>query len=131
MSGRLNSALVVDDDEFAQSNLCGSLRALGFGTIYSANNGRSAVSTLDLMPHPPELIICDVFMPDMDGIEFVVELSRRRYLGGLILVTGVSKDMLEVAKDIALSSGIHVLGSFTKPLSPKTLAFTLGFVGSY
>jgi methyl-accepting chemotaxis protein len=33
-----------------------------------------AVSTLDQMTQPPDIIICDIFMPQMDGIEFVAEL---------------------------------------------------------
>lgn len=62
----------------------------------------------------------------MDGIEFIAELSRRNYQGGLILVTGVSLDMLDVARDIAELKGLKVLGCFTKPLLKASLSRVLG-----
>jgi CheY-like chemotaxis protein len=65
-------------------------------------------------------------MPDMDGIEFIAELSRRRYSGGLILVTGVNLDMLDVASDIATMNGLNMLGCFTKPLKRELLGRALG-----
>lgn len=124
-SGHTKSALVVDDDDFSQENICEKLRMLGLGKVYSANNGRSAIRALDQMRNPPELIICDIFMPDMDGIEFLGELAKRGYQGGLILVTGVNETMMEVAQDIAAANNLRVLGAFTKPLLLHTLANTL------
>jgi CheY-like chemotaxis protein len=78
------------------------------------------------MPKLPDFLICDVFMPDMDGIEFVGELAKQRYQGGLVLVTGVSQSMLEVASDIAIAKGLRVLGTLTKPVSQASLEKALG-----
>ena len=48
--------------------------------------------------------LCEIFMPDMDGIEFAGALAKRDFVGALILITGVNQDMLEVASIIATMS---------------------------
>jgi CheY-like chemotaxis protein len=117
------SVLIVDDDEFSRAIFCKNLRILGMTDIQEAMNGRAGV---DQMPKPPDFMICDIFMPDMDGIEFVGELAKRNYQGGLILVTGVNQVMLDVAADIALLKGLQVLGTFTKQVQQEALRKVLG-----
>lgn len=111
-----SSCLVVDDDIFSQAIFRKQLHELGIENITVAGDGQAAVLALGAMGHSPDYLICDIFMPDMDGIEFVGELSRSNYAGGLILVTGGDHVMLEVATDIAVLSGLKVLGSFRKPI---------------
>ncbi|MGS0753854.1 response regulator [Roseateles sp. GG27B] len=124
------SILVVDDDEFSQAVLRKRLLQFGVADIQAAHDGRAGVLALDLLERPPDVIFCDIFMPDMDGIEFVEELVARQYRGGLILVTAVNRDMLTVAQDIATLNGLKVLGAFTKPLERETLGRALGLVAS-
>ena len=121
MDGSLKSILVVEDDEFNQEILRRKLGLLGFTDIHVANNGRTGVRVLEKLPRPPDFLICDIFMPDMDGIEFVAELVKRNYKGGLILMTGVDLAMLEVAQEIASLKGLNVLGGFKKPLDQEKL----------
>lgn len=118
------SALVVDDDEFSRDILRKTLLHMGIRSVALANNGREGVVALDGAASPPDFLICDIFMPDMDGIEFIAELIRRQYKGGLILVTGVDLDMLDVARKIANQNGLNglnVLGCFFKPLQEDQL----------
>lgn len=79
------------------------------------------------MPRPPDFLICDVFMPDMDGIEFIGKLGELHYQGGVILVSGMNAEILTLAQDIALGNGIKVLGAFAKPLPHDALAGMLGW----
>jgi CheY-like chemotaxis protein len=114
--------LVVDDDAFSRDVMQEMLAAEGVTDIQMADNGRSALRALEAMPTPPDLLICDVFMPDMDGIEFVSELAQRQYTGAVVLVTGVDAQTLALARDLATGQGIRLLGSFTKPLHQHDLA---------
>ena len=120
------SVLIVDDDEFSRAIFLRKMGALGFKDIYEAVNGRTAVVAMDQLQRPPDYLICDIFMPDMDGIEFVAELAKRNYEGGIILVTGVNRDMLDVAADIAILKGLRVMGTFTKPVPLDSLSQALG-----
>ena len=109
----LPSVLIVDDDAFSREVLQEMLAAEGIVDIQMADNGRSALRALAAMGSPPELLICDVFMPDMDGIEFMSELAQHQYPGDVVLVTGVDVSTLSLARDIACGQGIRLLGSFT------------------
>ena len=120
------SVLVVDDDEFSQEVMGEILTSLGIAPLPMAQSGRAAVRALEQLVRAPDFIICDIFMPDMDGIEFVGELAQRHYRGGLVLVTGANVDMLAVARQIALSRKLNVVGSFVKPLYKEALALALG-----
>ena len=110
------SVLIVDDDKFTQEILRQAFSAWGVADIHLACNGLHAVRAVDAMPQPPDVLICDIFMPDMDGIELIAELAKRQYPGGLVLVSGVNLEILEVAQTIAKHRGLHVLAMFVKPI---------------
>lgn len=126
LQGALQSVLVIDDDEFSREVLRKALGAWGVTDIHTANDGGDGMRVLGSLPRYPDFLICDIFMPDMDGIEFVGALAKKQYQGGLILVTGGNEGMLEVAQDIATLSGLNVLGAFTKPLLAQTLGRAMG-----
>jgi len=115
------SVLLIDDDEFSQEILRKTFSGWGVADIRLASNGKKAVLLLDAMPVPPDVLICDIFMPDMDGIEMIGELVKRQFKGGLVFVSGVNRDMLEVANDIATLKGLRVLATFVKPISADAL----------
>lgn len=122
------SVLVVDDDSFSLAIFRKRLEEMGIVSIQEAGNGQEAVRLLNTLERAPDFLICDIFMPDMDGIEFIGELARRNYPGGLILVSGGNHSMLEVATDIASMSALKVLGSFGKPVPLKLLRQAMGMV---
>lgn len=124
--GSTPSVMVVDDDAFSRDVLQEMLLAEGVHDIYLAEGGRAALRALASLPSAPDLLICDVFMPDMDGIEFMSELAAQNYQGSVILVTGVDVETLSLARDIATGQGIQLLGSFAKPLRQDALAHVLG-----
>jgi CheY-like chemotaxis protein len=71
--------------------------------------------------HHPDVLIVDLAMPDMDGIEFLKNLAQRGYDGGIIVLSGMSGAVLKAAESIAKASGLQVLGAFQKPISPQNL----------
>jgi CheY-like chemotaxis protein len=127
LQGSLQTVLVVDDSEISREVLRKKLGFWGVTDIHMAQDGREGLAVLDAMAREPDFLILDVFMPDMDGIEFVGVLAKRSFKGSLILVTGVNQVMLEVAHDIARLKGLRVLGTFTKPLHHEPLGRMMGF----
>ena len=62
---------LVDDDRNILTSLSIALQAEGFATrLYS--DGQSALKAL--LENPPDLAICDIKMPRMDGIELLTRL---------------------------------------------------------
>lgn len=122
------SVLVVDDDAFSQELISEMLQALGVGVIHQANSGRLALRTLETLPSPPDVLICDIFMPDMDGIELLSELGKSGYAGGIVLISGLDMTMMAIARDVAIADGLNLLGALTKPIPQATLAKILGII---
>jgi len=121
----VSSVLIVDDDAFSRdwlSELCGGL---GIAHIHTADNGYAAIKRLRQMDVLPDLIVCDIYMPDMDGIEFLEKLIERRYTGKLMLISGMDPETLTLAREIADASAMDFLGAFVKPVSRETLAYAL------
>jgi PAS domain S-box-containing protein len=92
--------LIVDDDVFVLEMLSSILEASGY-LIETASNGREAIEKYVSNP-TISLIVSDVNMPEMDGIQLIKELRKQDLDVPIIMVTSVSS--ISVAVD-ALSSG--------------------------
>ncbi|HIJ80307.1 MAG TPA: response regulator [Desulfuromonadales bacterium] len=92
--------LIVDDDVFVLEMLTSILEAGGYSTV-TAENGREALDKC-IADSDINLIVSDVNMPEMDGIQLIKEVRRHGLEVPIIMVTGVSS--ISVAVD-ALSSG--------------------------
>lgn len=121
------SVLVIDDDEFSHVLLRRALDELGVTDVHVATDGLDALRVLQSLPRRPDFLICDVFMPGMDGIEFILALAKMPYEGSLILITGGDVRMLEVANHIATVSNLKVLGTLTKPFLVGDLRKLMNF----
>ena len=64
--------LAIDDDPAARELVVNALRPEGFDVVAAASGQEGVALALD---HPPELVICDLVMPDMDGYEVVDRLQ--------------------------------------------------------
>lgn len=114
--------LVLDDESFMLKLLAHMLAGMGFTSVTTCNNGPEALDWIDTPDHPPNLILLDLNMPDMDGIEFVRKLVEHQYTGSLILVSGEDERMLQMAEKLVQAHQITVLGHLNKPPSIAALA---------
>ena len=87
------SVLVVDDEPFILNVLRHMLGQLGFETITTAGSGEDALQILNA-GDIPQLILLDINMPSIDGVEFIRSLVTLEYQGSLILVSGESERAL-------------------------------------
>lgn len=119
------TVLMVEDDDFSQEVLLVMLMTLGVTGIHFARNGRDALRLSADQRRPFDLCICDIFMPEMDGIEFVGHLVTQGYQGDIILISGGDAEMLRLAKLIAQKNGLNVLATLSKPLTLIALTHAL------
>jgi CheY-like chemotaxis protein len=61
--------LLLDDDAFMLELLADMIAELGDHTVLRETDGRRAL--IELRLRPPELVVCDLSMPVMDGIDFL------------------------------------------------------------
>ena len=112
MNGPLNIA-VADDEPRMREYYRESLARMGHRVTVAASNGRELVE--GCRATPPDLILTDIKMPDLDGIDAAVEIGKGEPVP-IILVSAYHDDeLLERAK------GGHVFGFLVKPVKQDDL----------
>ncbi len=117
--------LALDDEPFMLKLLARMLANMGFTSVTLCDNGRAALDRIDDAKARPNLILLDLNMPGMDGIEFVRHLVERNYSGSLILISGEDERMLQTAEKLVQAHKIQVLGHLHKPVKPEVLSALL------
>jgi DNA-binding response OmpR family regulator len=107
--------LVVDDESMIADSLADILKRSGY-TAVPAYDGEAALETALLMP--PELLISDVVLPGMNGIELAITVKRIFPDCKVILSSGQSSTSRLLAS--ADSAGHHFV-FLNKPVHPKEL----------
>lgn len=118
------SVLVVDDKQFSRTMVATALNSIGVENITFAADGREALSSLEAAN--ADIVICDLNMPEMDGIEFLRHLAEADFQGSVVLVSGEDRRILDTAESLAGAHNLNVLGAVEKPIKAATLAEILG-----
>ena len=116
---------LVDDEPFILKLHTRLLANLGFTSVTACEGGLRGLTTIDSAVTFPDLILLDLNMPDIDGVEFIRHLVARGYTGSLILVSGEDERMLQAAEKLVQAHHIEGLGYLRKPVNPDTLAACL------
>jgi EAL domain-containing protein (putative c-di-GMP-specific phosphodiesterase class I) len=114
--------LLVDDDTHMLELQARMLRSMGHSRITATNGGREALVQLENDPRSAEVIICDLNMPDIDGIEFLQILNLSPFRGSVILLSGASMRIMHSVQKLLGGKQLTVLGSLTKPAARGALA---------
>lgn len=77
--------LVIDDEEYIRDSVIGFLEDFGF-EVTDAENGRIGLEAFD--NRQPDLVLCDLRMPEMDGLEVLASVRRRNSEIPIIIVSG-------------------------------------------
>lgn len=110
----MNYILVCDDERDIVSALKIYLTTDGYG-VYTASNGKEALSVLNEHSEEIKLVLLDVMMPIMDGITAMARM-REKYNIPVILLTAKSEDT-----DKVLGLNIGADDYVTKPFNPVEL----------
>jgi two-component system response regulator (stage 0 sporulation protein F) len=106
--------LVIDDEELVRVLLRSALEAAGY-EVTEAGNGRQG---LELYRHSPaDLVITDILMPELSGLDMLLELTREFLHAKVIAISGAEgeKNVLDVAKLLGARQ------TFQKPVSMSHL----------
>jgi len=117
--------MVVDDDPFMLKLLVRMLTNQGITQVAGCNGGHSALELFDGQHSPPNLILLDLNMSEMDGVEFVRHLVERSYTGSLILMSCEDERIWQTAEKLVHAHKISMLGHMHKPIEPEELCSLL------
>lgn len=109
--------LLAEDDHWVRSSLEEALTKAGYELVGVAQTGREAVELAE--KHQPDLIVMDIRMPEMDGLEAARRINEKRFTPIVILTAYADQDFLRRAKEA------KVLGYLMKPISIEELVSSL------
>ncbi len=110
--------LILDDDPMIGQTIAYIARSVGVETRITTN-ASDFFEALDEMQ--PTRIVLDLIMPEMDGVEVLVELARRDCRAHIIISSGVGARVLDAARRSADEHGLNILGVLSKPFSSLRL----------
>lgn len=106
--------LIADDESIILMDLREMLTNLGYLIVGEASDGQSAVNMARELR--PDLVVMDIMMPAMDGIEAAKLLTAERIAPVLLLTAYSQTDLVERAKEAG------VVGYLVKPFRESNLA---------
>ncbi|MFT3733786.1 MAG: EAL domain-containing response regulator [Rhodocyclaceae bacterium] len=119
---RQQGVLVVDDSAVQRMVAVSILREAGVSKIYEAADGAAALHMMRSLFVPPAVIVLDLEMPGMDGIEFVQQLAQEGLRPALLVASSASSGILSSVETMIETIGLPLLDVVTKPLSPLLVA---------
>ncbi|MCB1178591.1 MAG: EAL domain-containing response regulator, partial [Leptospiraceae bacterium] len=115
---KTKNVIIIDDDEEIIDYIEEVLEEIGFEKIIKIN---SAINLKDHYSFEIDLIILDIFMPDVDGVELLRYLGELNSKAYIILISGGNKQVLLSAERVAKAYKLNILGSLSKPFTIKNL----------
>jgi CheY-like chemotaxis protein len=117
MAGPKKRILVVDDNEDLRTTIQALLQADGFEVAVAAD-GEAALALS--RSRPADVVVTDLFMPDKDGIETIIELKKLYPNIKIVAMSGWTStqgsDYLQVAREIGAAVTLQ------KPFDPLELS---------
>lgn len=107
--------LLLDDDPFMLNVLADMLGELGGFAVHAETTAQGALAWLARAA--PGLLICDLSMPDVDGIEFLQAAAAAGFGGSVMLLSGMDAGVRHAAEHLARAHGLKVIGAYKKPIS--------------
>ncbi len=117
-----NRLLIIDDDPLICRTLEHIAQKAGF-EVMSTDSAFSFLSQLELFE--PSLVIVDLLMPNLSGMELMLRLAEMKAQARVIISSGQERDFIEKEARIAKANGLHVLGILQKPFSAANLKYLL------
>lgn len=115
----MKKILIIEDDEYIRENVAEILALSGYETITAENGKKGIEKTLNELP---DLILCDVAMPDLDGYGTLAILNKKPQTASIpfiYLTAKAEKD--DFRKGMSLGADDYIV----KPFDDVTLLSTI------
>jgi CheY-like chemotaxis protein len=110
--------LAIDDDSAVCATVCAILQRAGHQVV-TAQDGRSGLKLLEAEPF--DLLLIDIFMPEMDGLETIRVLRRSKPQLPVIVMSGAMVEQASMPDYLSFGTKLGAIESLRKPFKPATL----------
>jgi DNA-binding response OmpR family regulator len=115
------NVLVVEDDPEFLRLMSHALGAAGH-TVLEAASGEAGLRLF--RAEPPDLVVCDIVMPDRDGIELIPEMRELHPEVKLLAISG--RQMIGALDVLSLARRLGADATLAKPFTMEALVATAG-----
>jgi len=113
--------LVVEDQGFQRWAIGSMLNSLGAKYVFHADDGHAALEIFRSLDKPIDVIVSDLDMPGMDGMELMRHLAEAGAPVSVILASALDRSVVASVELMAQAYGLEVLGVIEKPATVKKL----------
>ncbi len=115
------NVLIIDDSLTACKTLEQQFNALGVVNVDFCWDGRNAIRLLKKYQAQYQIVVVDLHMPNMDGIELLTKLKGIDFKGGVIIASAMEERIIQAASQVVINSRLRLLGSLSKPVTSERL----------
>jgi EAL domain-containing protein (putative c-di-GMP-specific phosphodiesterase class I)/CheY-like chemotaxis protein len=113
--------LVAEDHDFQRRTLVRMLAGLGAKNVADAPDGKAALDIFRDLTRRIDVIISDLEMPGMDGLEFIRHVGAAGMPVSVILSSALDPALVSSVETMTKAYGITLLGAIEKPVTPQKL----------
>ncbi|MFA7443355.1 MAG: EAL domain-containing response regulator [Lysobacteraceae bacterium] len=117
--------MVVEDHGFQRRMATRLLAELGVGTVFEAMDGQSALDRLRACDQPPDIVLVDLDLPGMDGVELIGHLAQEGLAHAVVVASALEPSLLGAVQSMTRAYGMRVLANIEKPLTSAKLGEVL------
>lgn len=120
------TVLVIDDHRFQRSALTRMLKTVGIANVVEAADGAGALALLRAHRDSLLLVVTDVDMPEMDGLEFLRRLAEEAPQTSVAIHSALDRALLKSIEVMAAAYGVCLVGVLEKPVTEQGLRDVVG-----
>jgi len=113
--------MIVEDEPTQRASLVALLTRIGARHITQAEHGRAALEMLQAQSPPTDVLLCDLDLPEMDGMALLRQMAGLPSLPSIILVSQLDAAMRDSVFAMAQAYRLPILGDMAKPPSRSKL----------
>ncbi len=117
----IGAVLLMDDDPILRAIYRAFFEERQVNTIHEAGDGKEALDIIQQHGEAIDFILCDLNMPNMDGIQFLRKAKELNFQGHIGILSGEDQLVLKSAQRLAETHELKILGSLQKPFDGTQL----------
>jgi len=113
--------LAVDDERITLIRIERMLNKIGIDQVVTKGSSIEALSFIREQGDAIDVVLVDMFMPEIDGVDLIIGLKAIGFQGRIAVVSGADDRVLAGAEVLARAKEVDILGTLKKPVSADDL----------